>query len=163
MARLTKKLTDIRCKTSPIGTHSDGGGLYLQVRPGTSGPTRAWVYRYSVNGKQVWLGLGPYPVITLPAARERALGAARLRPDGHDPLQQKRAVRASLSHQQARNITFGESADAHVKSHRAGWRSVRHAMNWARSLELYVTPVLGGLSVSVIDTTLVMKVLEPMW
>ena len=73
------------------------------------------------------------------------------------------AVRAFLSHQQARNITFGESADAYMKSHRAGWRSIRHAMNWARSLELYVTPVLGGLSVSVIDTALVMKVLEPMW
>lgn len=34
----------------------DGGGLYLQV--GGAGAA-SWIFRYTVNGKQRWMGLGP--------------------------------------------------------------------------------------------------------
>ena len=36
------------------GNHLDGAGLYLRVR----GASRAWVYRWKVNGKHKELGLG---------------------------------------------------------------------------------------------------------
>jgi hypothetical protein len=34
MARLSGKLANLHCRTAPAGVHSDGGGLYLQVREG---------------------------------------------------------------------------------------------------------------------------------
>ena len=77
--------------------HADGKGLYLQVRPGVDDHSRSWIYRYTVDGKQTWMGLGVFPDVTLARAREKALDARRLRAEGLDPLAQKRAVRASLS------------------------------------------------------------------
>ena len=78
MPRLSRKLTDLRCKNAPLGTHSDGGGLYLQVRPNS----KSWVYRYVVGSKQTWMGLGPYPAITLALAREKAAHAFLIRIEG---------------------------------------------------------------------------------
>jgi hypothetical protein len=97
--------------------HSDGGGLYLQCRQGANGITKSWVYRYAVNGRQTWLGLGSYPTISLAVAREKATDARRLRAEGKDPLAHKRAVRAFLSRQEAKPLTFAECAAAYIESH----------------------------------------------
>ena len=61
MPRHSKKLTDLTCKNAPLGIHSDGGGLYLQVRANS----KSWIYRYTVGSKQTWMGFGPYPAISL--------------------------------------------------------------------------------------------------
>jgi integrase len=162
MPRLSKKLTDLRCRNAAPGTHSDGGGLYLQVRPNS----KSWVYRYTVGGKQTWLGLGPYPAITLAQAREKAIHAFLVRCEGGDPLEQKRAARASLSRQRAEHattLTFDQAADQYIASHRAGWRNVTNAHQWNASLRTYVSPVFGDLPVQAIDVGLVMKTLEPIW
>ena len=39
------------------GWYADGNGLYLQVSKTGS---KSWVYRYQVNRKQQWHGLGAY-------------------------------------------------------------------------------------------------------
>ena len=39
------------------GWYPDGNGLYLQVSKSGS---KSWVYRYQVDGKQKWHGLGSY-------------------------------------------------------------------------------------------------------
>src|SRR5262249_40180955 len=39
----------------------------------------------------------------------------------------------------------------------------KHATQWEASLATYAEPVIGGLSVQAIDTSLVLKVLEPIW
>src|SRR5262249_62102852 len=102
MTRLSGKLSNLQCRAAPVGVHSDGGGLYLQVREGAVRPdgkkgcTRSWVYRYAVNGRQTWLGLGSYPTVSLATAREKATDARRLRADGIDPLASKRAQGAGL-------------------------------------------------------------------
>ena len=158
-----EQLSDRTCRTARVGMFADGRGLYLQCREGANGIIKSWVYRYTVNGKQTWMGLGAYPDVTLSIARRKAADARAQRADGHDPLTQKRAVRVSLSQQQAKAMSFGECADAYIRAHQAGWRSIRHAKQWGRSLELYVLPLLGALPVAAIDTALVMRVLEPMW
>jgi integrase len=158
----SKRLTDLRCKNAPLGTHSDGGGLYLQVRPNS----KSWIYRYTIGGKQTWLGLGPYPAITLAQAREKAAQAFLVRTVGADPLAQKRAARASLSQrraEQANTLTFNQAAGQYIASHRAGWRNVTNAHQWTASLRTYVSPVFGDLPVQVVDVGLVMKALEPIW
>jgi hypothetical protein len=82
MVRQAGKLTNLHLRTAGPGLHSDGGGLYLQCRQGANGITKSWVYRYAVNGRQTWLGLGSYPTISLAGAREKATDARRLRDGG---------------------------------------------------------------------------------
>jgi hypothetical protein len=169
MARLSAKLTNLQVRMAPPGVHADGGGLYLQVREGATGPdgkkccTRSWIYRYTVNDRQTWLGLGSYPTVSLATAREKATDARRLRADGIDPLAQKRVERAALSQERARPLPFVECAAAYIESHQSAWRSTRHAQQWVRSLATHVHPIIGKVLVTDIDTALVMRVLEPIW
>jgi integrase len=169
MARLSAKLTNLQVRMAPPGVHADGGGLYLQVREGATGPdgkkccTRSWIYRYTVNDRQTWLGLGSYPTVSLATAREKATDARRLRADGIDPLAQKRVERAALSQERAKPLPFVECAAAYIESHQSAWRSTRHAQQWVRSLATHVHPIIGKVLVTDIDTALVMRVLEPIW
>jgi len=41
------------------GRHSDGGGLYLYVRPSGS---RSWLFLYRWREKRPEIGLGPYAI-----------------------------------------------------------------------------------------------------
>ena len=61
------------------GMHADGDGLYLQV--GSSG-ARSWIYRFTLNGKQRYLGLGSLTAIPLKRARELAAPAGNCGPKG---------------------------------------------------------------------------------
>jgi integrase len=168
MARTLGKLNNLQVKTARSGVHADGGGLYLQVRE-SLGPdgkphrTRSWIYRYTVDGRQTWLGLGAYPDVSLAMAREKATDARRLRADGKDPLEQKRVIRAALRHQKPRAPSFDRCAAAFVESHGAAWRNPKRAQYWTRSLGRHVYPVIGKVLVSDVDTALVMRVLEPIW
>ena len=70
--RLTT-LSITRAKTSDY-IH-DGGGLYLQVAPAGS---KSWIFRFSLAGKRREMGLGPYPGVSLAAARQLASSAHSL-------------------------------------------------------------------------------------
>jgi integrase len=143
--------------------HADGAGLWLQVKPGSDEPTRCWIYRYTVDGKQKWMGLGPFADVSLARAREKAADARRLRLEGGDPLDAKRAARASLrqraAEEKAKSMTLAQCADGYFTAQRSAW-TPKHANGWLRMMEVYVLPMLGPLTVGTIDTAAVMKVLE---
>ena len=75
-------LTDNACRTAALGKKSDGGGLYLNVRPSS----RLWQMAYRFDGKQKTLSFGPYPVVTLAAARARRAEAKAALALGIDPI-----------------------------------------------------------------------------
>ena len=100
---------------------------------------------------------------SLQDARAKALEARKLRHEGIDPIETRRAHRARARLDAAKAITFRECAEAYVKAHRAGWRNGKHAGQWTATLKTYAEPVLGHLPVQMIDTALVLKVLEPIW
>ena len=60
-------------------------------------------------------------------------------------------------------ITFRQCAESHIKAHRVGWRNAAHASQWENTLRAYAYPQIGALSVQAIDTSLIMRVLEPIW
>jgi integrase len=163
MVRTIGKLTNLRLRSAAVGLHSDGGGLYLQVKEGSRGVTRSWVYRYAVNRRETWLGLGSYPTVSLAVARERATDARRLRAEGKDPLSHKRAVRAALSQERAKPITFEQAAQTYIDSHEASWRGARYAHQWRASLATHVFPIIGRVLVADITTEHVLRVLQPIW
>ena len=61
---------------------SDGGGLYLFVKPNGS---RLWRLKYRVDGIEKTLSFGAYPQVTLSLARERRDESKRLTARGVDP------------------------------------------------------------------------------
>src|ERR1700730_4809752 len=140
-AGLTAKQVETITKT---GAYADGDGLYLQITPTGS---RSWIFRYSAAGKRKNIGLGPCRLVGLAEARKKVLDLRRVVTiDGRDPLADRRAGRASA----AKAMTFRACAGQYIESHRAGWRSAKHAEAWMQSLNTFVYPVFGDLPVGAI-------------
>ena len=157
LGRLTALKVD---KTTRPGMYADGGGLYLRV---TKDGTKNWVYRYMLNGRPRWMGLGPLAIYGLQEARAKALDARRRRHEGIDPIDARKAERMRARLDAAKAVTFKECADAYIDSHRAGWRNGKHAAQWEATLATYAEPVIGALPVQAIDMALVLKILQPIW
>jgi integrase len=157
---MTGRLTALRVsRARRPGMYADGGGLYLQVTEGG----RSWIYRYMLNNRAREMGLGPLALYGLSEARVLAQDARRLRHQGIDPIEARRAAREETRLDAAKAMTFQECAERYIASHCAGWRNAKHAEQWESSLRRIAFPVIGALAVQAIDTTLVMKVIEPIW
>lgn len=142
------------------GRYADGGGLYLQV--GRAG-TKSWLFRYMLGRKARQMGLGPVHTISLKDAREAALECRKLLLKGIDPIDERKTERQLQRLNTISLITFKECAEQYIQSHKVSWKNPKHAAQWASTLETYAYPIFGDLSVQLIDTDHVMKVLDPIW
>ncbi|RQV02627.1 DUF4102 domain-containing protein [Burkholderia cenocepacia] len=142
------------------GLYADGGGLYLQI---TKTGVKSWLFRYMREGKARGMGLGPLRTVGLADARAKALDCRRQLLDGNDPLDKKKEQRVQQQIAAAKAITFEACATKFIEAHRASWKNAKHADQWTNTLTTYAYPVFESLPVSAIDTTHVMKVLEPIW
>jgi integrase len=159
MGRHVDKLSATGLKAKGVGLHHDGRGLYLQVKNGG----KSWVFRYMLSGKSRYMGLGPYPGVTLAEARCEAEGCRRLLRGGTDPIVARQQGRLASRLQAAQSVSFEYCAKRYIDDHSAGWRNAKHAAQWTATLETYAFPVFGSLPVQAIDTALVTKVLNPIW
>jgi len=161
VARTLNRLSNLKvARTKRPGMYADGGGLYLRVAEGGS---KQWMFRYVVNGRLRDMGIGPEHTLTLAEARERATEARKLRLDGIDPIEHKRAQRAATAAEAAKAMTFKQCAEGYIKDNEAEWTNPKHRREWATTLSRYVYPVLGELPVATIDTPLVLKAVKPLW
>jgi integrase len=175
--RSIHRLSDRTVKaTKRPGMYCDGGGLYLQVTIGADGKTarKSWSFRFATgeiktsrNGKprqvEREMGLGSFPDTSLADARARAMDARNQREQGIDPIEARCDQRAAVALAQAKAMTFDQCRDAYIGAHRAAWRNAKHAGQWTRTLDTYVTKVFGRLPVQTVDVALVMRALEPLW
>jgi integrase len=147
------------------GMIPDGGGLYLQV----AGPTsKSWIYRYTINRRVRVIGLGSAcdGGLTLAQARAKRDEYRNLVNNKIDPLEQRDAAkkaRVQAAIDASKNISFADATAQYIADHRAAWRSVKHAKQWASTLRIYAEPTLGHLPVAAITTEAVLKVLQPIW
>jgi integrase len=161
MARAIGKLTALKVeKAQEPGMYGDGGGLYLRV---TSDGAKNWVFRFMLNGRARWMGMGPLHTVSLAEARRRAAENRLRRHDGIDPIEARRAGRLQARLDAAKAMTFRQCAEGYIQAHRAGWRNGKHAAQWEATLATYAKPVIGALPVQAVDTALVLKVIEPLW
>lgn len=142
------------------GRHGDGGGLYLQV---LKSGTRSWIFRFMINNKSREMGLGSQGLVSLSDARIKATACRKMLLDGLDPIEEKKSFRQAKALLDAKAMTFAQCAEAYIDSHRAGWKNAKHADQWTNTISTYANPIVGHLSVQSVDTTLVMKVIEPIW
>lgn len=160
MARIGKlSAVEVAKAKGPAVLH-DGGGLYLRVSPTGS---KAWVFRFQLDGKRRDMGLGPFPDISLAEARRRATDHRNQRREGIDPLEAKAAQRQARRLASAKGRTFRQCAAEFIEKNRAGWRNAKHRQQWENTLASYVYPTLGELPISAIDIGLVVQVLDPIW
>ncbi|WP_179280605.1 tyrosine-type recombinase/integrase [Bordetella genomosp. 1] len=89
MPKYVVPLTDVRCRRATFNADgknklSDGGGLYLLLKPNGS---KTWRMRYMrpSTGKESTLTFGSYPAVTLAAARGMRAEAAAKIAAGDDP------------------------------------------------------------------------------
>lgn len=158
---MSKKLTALAIKSiDKVGWHGDGDNLWLQV---TRSGTKSWVFRYTRDGKQRVLGLGPVRDVSLALAREKAHRLRLELLDGLDPAQSRKDARQASREQRAKSLSFDAAASALIDSKRPGWRSDKHADQWTATLRAYASPVFGSLDVAQVDTPLVVKCLQPIW
>ena len=162
--RATNKLAPKRVATiKHPGRYGDGGGLWLQVSKTGKHVTKAWLFRFMLNGRARQMGLGSINTFSLAEARERAKKARQLVADGIDPIEARLAERDLSRKQQAERLTFREVAERYIELHEAGWRNEKHRAQWRSSLEQYAFPKLGPRPVKALDAAVINDAIAPIW
>lgn len=169
MPRVAKVLSPIQIKGINVpGYHSVGGiaGLYLQV---SSAGTKSWVLRVKVGDKRREIGLGAYDPSGngLARAREKAQQVRDEIIAGVDPVAQRLVKRQLIVQAQleekAMQWTFRACAEAYIKAKSPGWKNLKHASQWTKTLETYVYPTIGEMLVRNINIGHVTAIIEPHW
>ena len=142
------------------GTWRVSRNLYVQV---SDAGTKAWLFRYMLNGRSHGMGLGPLDLVTLAEARDKALLCRKLLLDGIDPLEERRQKRMQALLAATATMTFRDCATRYIEAHARGWKNGKHRQQWRNTLETYAYPVVGDLPVAAIGTGLVMQIIEPLW
>ena len=157
---------DVKRLTHPGGTRtamiSVGGvpGLHLQVTP-TGG--RSWILRTTVGKLRRDIGLGGFPAVTLAQARDKARNARAQIEGGIDPVEARKAAKASLAAAQIRGLTFSSAVKTYLETKLEGFKSAKHRQQWENSLAAYANPELGKMLVQDVETQDVLRVLKPIW
>ena len=146
-----KRLNDAFVRSvDRAGKYGDEHGLMLRVKPTGS---KQWIWRGTIAGRRVDLGLGGYPYTTLREAREQAFEYRKASRAGLDPRMRNR-----------RCPTFAEAVEKVIAMHRPSWRSHGESeRDWRRTLGTYAVPRLGQTQVDQITSADVMAVLQPIW
>lgn len=163
MGKLTSKTAESLAKAAVPGKTNDGDGLYFQV---SKSRASSWIFRYKLEGRSREMGLGPFPTITLSAARQLAAEQRKVLASGADPLgtrdAEREAKREAQRQADARRITFKDLALQYQQAHGASWSEKWHK-GWLRKLEIYAFPTIGNLSADAVQTEQVVNVLRPIW
>jgi integrase len=136
---------------------SDGDKLYLRVHPSGG---KSWQFNYtSVEGKRVKLTLGPYPEISLAAARERAAAQRQHLATGKDPRVRKLEVRQEAVRQALATLE-NVAREWHAHATELHEWSESYSQKILRQLELHAFPRLGRHPIGTLNQMDVLQCLE---
>jgi hypothetical protein len=157
-SKMVRERSERRLKSKNLdslspGWHEDGGGLRFRVE---SKGSRTWVLRLTINGIRRNRGLGPYPLVTLDMARDRALDFRRAAREGRDLAQEERQ-------KLARATTFRQAYEAYFENKARELQESRHLVQWPSMMNAYVLPKIGARPVGDITHADIIDVLKPIW
>jgi integrase len=148
-------LSDVKIRNSKAKEKAykltDAAGLHLFVTPAGS---KLWRYKYSFEGREKLLSLGPYPDLSLAAARDQRDAAKAILRSGRDPSVQRKL----LTHG-AGETTFEAVARKWHALNAPNWKEI-HAGEVLKSLEAHVFPSLGQVQMTDIKPQHVLGVIR---
>ncbi len=134
-------LTDIKVKTAKPTDKAykltDGGGMYLLVKPNGS---KYWRLKYRFVGKEKMLSIGVYPDVSLADARQKRDEARKILAAGGDPGEVKKADK--LAQKLSTENTFEAIAREWHKQKADRW-SLRYRDEIIDTFEKDIFPYLG--------------------
>ena len=165
------KLTALEIeKLSKTGRHAVGDGLYIDV---DKVGNKSWLFRYQLNGKRTFLGLGGYAKKSngLADARRQLLDMKMLVAQGLNPSEEKRRIANEREQQikeanqqaQSKEMTFERCAGEWHERKKSQWRNQKHANQNINTLRQYAFPFFGNKPVADIDLIDIKHCLDPIW
>ncbi len=141
-------------KAAPGKKLADGGGLYLFIPPAGSAN---WRVKYRIEGKEKIYSVGPYPLVSLAAARV-ALGEVKAQLlENKDPVAERRVNRAEAA--AGSDNTFKTVAQEWLTMKQKEWSAVHYTKS-ARAFERDIYPAFGNLPIASITPAIVAKAIE---
>ncbi|WP_440210590.1 tyrosine-type recombinase/integrase [Actinobacillus pleuropneumoniae] len=166
MARLTKPLTNTEIERAKAKekeyTLSDGGGLYLLIKPNGA---KLWRFNYykPIIKKRALISFGRYPDISLQQARKQRDECLSLLAVNADPLEHRQQV--EREEQAKRENTLLKMVELW---HNKRLDDVKHRDIQAETLrknklilDRHILPALGHLAITEISPRIVIDALEP--
>jgi integrase len=133
---------------------ADGGGLHLFITP-AGGAT--WRVKFRIEGKEKLYSVGPYPLVSLAAARVELREAKALLLENKDPVTERRVNRAATA--AGSDNTFKAVAQEWLTMKQREWSAVHYSKS-RRALERDIYPAIGNLPVSSITPAILAKAIE---
>ncbi|HIE0658244.1 tyrosine-type recombinase/integrase [Providencia rettgeri] len=158
MALLTNtKAKNIQPGDKPL---PHGGITGLTLHPSSTKGRGKWVLRYMspVTQKRRNAGLGSYPEITISEVSNIASIMREQIIKGIDPLEFKKSISEKPS--------IPSFEDAARKLHTEllpGWKNEKHGKQWITTLEQYVFPFIGSMTLDTIAPADIADTLRPIW
>lgn len=130
----TNTLTDARCRAAKPGEKAyklfDGGSMFLWVSPNGA---KVWRLAYRLSGKPKTISIGPYPEVSLSAARAKRDEIKATLRDGGDPMAPRKKARKGLTLRQASEAYWSGRKDL----------TAAYLLNATHGIEQHLLPVLG--------------------
>jgi len=133
---------------------SDGGGLYLHIRPTGS---KYWRLAYRFNGKQKLLAIGVYPEVSLAKARKARQDARDNLALGVDPGENKKESKRKARESSAN--TF-EAVAREWHETKRDWWTAGHAKKIIDSLRSNIFPGIGMLPIDAISPIVLLATIK---
>ena len=147
------KICNAKASEKPVKL-TDGGGLYLEVRPNGS---KLWRYRYRIGGKENLFAIGNYPTVGLAEARGKRAEARALVKRGVHPSHERRTERLATINANA--STFEAVAREWIGKNKSNWTPY-YARQVERFLELDLFPSIGKLPIRSVTPAHLLQALQ---
>ena len=129
-----------------------GTGLHIYVRKSGS---KSWSQKIRFGGKQLELGLGNYPMVSLAEARRIA---------AENKVLAQRGINPKLERVKPKTIpSFKEVMEMALPSIQDELKNEKHKAQWRTTLETYALPSIGGTPVNEITVNEIHALLQPIW
>ena len=150
-----KKLSTLYLNSNlePGRYYDDSGtGLHIHVRKSGS---KSWSQKIRFDGKQLELGLGSYPMISLTEARRIAAENKAIAAQGKNPKVERTRPETVPTFREVMVLALPSILDE--------LQNAKHRAQWRTTLEQYALPSIGDIAVNEITVNEVHALLLPIW
>ena len=153
--RMSKKLSaQLLNSNLKAGRYYDdsGTGLHIYVRKSGS---KSWSQKIRFGGKQLELGLGSYPMVSLAEARRMAAENKAIAASGVNPKTERLKPKVIPSFLAVMEMALPSILDE--------LKNAKHRAQWRTTLETYAIPPIGSKPVNEITVNEIHALLLPIW